>query len=380
MIDKQALTELLATQVAIDSVNPDLVPGGAGESEIAEYVAAWLDRPGIDVELQTVQGSRRNVVARVPGSAAGKTLMLNAHMDTVALGGERGGIKPVIEGNRLYGRGSYDMKGSLAAIMTVAAELAKSPPSGDVLLTAVVDEEFASLGTGAIVRDYQADAAIVTEPTALELSVAHKGFVWFEIQTCGVAAHGSRPQDGIDAIAKMGRILAGIEELDRRLRSGDSHPLLGAGSIHASLIRGGTELSTYPASCVLSVERRTVPGETPQAAEEQLVQILMEASQADPDFRADVETGMHREPFETDPRSGIASLVYEKATASLGAAPAIAGESGWMDSALLKAAGIDTVIFGPDGDGAHAATEWVDLDSVQCCAEIYLDVARTFCG
>jgi acetylornithine deacetylase len=264
--------------------------------------------------------------------------------------------------------------------MLAGAELAKRPPRGDVLITAVVDEEFASIGTAAIVNEWSADAAIVTEPTELEISVAHKGFVWIDIETFGVAAHGSQPRQGVDAIAKMGHVLVGLENLDRSLRAGAGHPLLGSGSIHASLIEGGSELSTYPARCLVRAERRTIPGESNALVEEQLTDIVRGLAAADPEFRAEVRLGLSRSPFEVSLEQAIVQVLQKHAAHELGRTPAIAGESGWMDSALLSSAGIPTVIFGPGGEGAHAAVEWVSLDDLEQCRRIYIETAREFCA
>jgi acetylornithine deacetylase len=374
------LVDLLSQLVAIDSVNPDLVPGGAGEGEIAHFVAEWLGRAGLEVILQETAAGRPNVVAAVKGTGGGRSLMLNAHLDTVGYAGMERPLAPSVEGNRLYGRGAFDMKGSLAAIMLAAAELAKDPPRGHVLVTAVTDEEYASLGTQAIVSTWTADAAIVTEPTGLDVCVAHKGFVWLDVETQGVAAHGSRPDLGIDAIAKMGKVLVGIEGLDKALRSVPLHPLLTSGSIHASLIEGGTELSTYPDRCLLRVERRTIPGETADLAERQLSGIISGLAESDRDFKGTVTRGLARDPFQVDITESIVQSVIKHATAIIGREPAVIGETGWMDSALLSAAGIPTVIFGPDGEGAHAAVEWVNLDHVDRCRQVYLAVAREFCA
>jgi acetylornithine deacetylase len=373
------LAELVAALVRVDSVNPDLQPGAGGEGEIGRFVAKWFRANGIETEVQEAAPGRANVIGIVRGTGSGRSLMLNAHMDTVGHGGMPEPLAGTIEETRVSGRGAWDMKGSLAAIMLAAKDLAADPPAGDVIVTAVVDEEYASIGTMAIVGTYTADGAIVTEPTKLELSVAHKGFIWFDITTRGIAAHGSKPALGIDAIAKMGKVLVGLEELDARLRSGDSHPLLGTGSIHASLIHGGTELSSYPASCTLSVERRLIPGETPERAEQELCDILNSAANADPDFEATLERGLYRSPFEQPLDDDIVSIVRDAAASVTGAPPALAGESGWMDSAILSAAGIPTVIFGPDGDGAHADVEWVDLVSLEQCRQIYVAAARAFC-
>lgn len=373
------LAALVAALVRIDSVNPDLQPGAGGEGEIGVFVADWFRSNGIETEVQEAAPGRNNVIGIVRGAGGGRSLMLNAHMDTVGRGGMEKPLSGTIEDDKVFGRGAWDMKGSLAAIMLAAKDLAADPPAGDVIVTAVVDEEYASIGTQAIVERYTADGAIVTEPTQLELSVAHKGFVWFDITTKGVAAHGSQPALGVDAIAKMGKVLVGLEALEDRLLGGEQHPLLGTGSIHASLIQGGAELSSYPGSCTLSVERRLIPGETPEMAESELCEILDAAANEDPDFEATLTRGIDRSPFEQPLESEIVAVVRDAATGVTGAAPAFAGESGWMDSALLSAAGIPAVIFGPDGAGAHADVEWVDLVSLEQCRQVYVAAARAFC-
>src|SRR5437588_5345936 len=220
------ITNLLQQLVSINSINPDLVADGPGEGEIAGFVANWLTKAGLEVEIDEPEPGRPKVVGIVRGTGGGRSLLLNAHMDTVGVAGMERPHEPVVEGNRLYGRGAYDMKGGLAAIMVAAAQAKKLSLRGDVILTAVADEEYASLGTQSIVKQWHADAAIVTEPTALRLCVAHKGFVWLEITTQGRAAHGSRPDLGCDAIVKMGHILLGLEHLDRSLREVPSHRLL----------------------------------------------------------------------------------------------------------------------------------------------------------
>ncbi len=286
---------------------------------------------------------------------------------------------PRVEGGRLYGRGAYDMKGSLAACMLATAEALRLGLSGDVVLTAVADEEFASVGTEAVAASLSADAAIVTEPTELQVAVAHRGFVHVEIETQGRAAHGSRPELGIDAIAKMGRVLVGIEELDGRLRSIPTHPHLGSGSVHASLIEGGQEYSSYPARCVLQAERRTIPGETVSMVERELQDVVDRAGVGDDQFSAEVRSLASREPFEVAENEAIVQVVRRHASAVLGVEPELVGVPFWADSALLAAAGIPTVLFGPRGEGAHAEVEWVELADLERCVEIYAAAAADIC-
>jgi acetylornithine deacetylase len=366
--------ELTAALVAIDSVNPDLVPGGAGEQEIAEYVAQWLHDAGLEVEMGAPRPGRPSVVAIARGRGGGRSLMLNAHLDTVGVDGMERPFEPVERDGRLYGRGAYDMKGSLAACMLAGAAAVEHRLAGDVIVTAVADEEHASLGTQAVLKRHRADAAIVTEPTGLRVCVAHKGFVWAQIATEGRAAHGSRPDEGVDAITAMAPVLARLAELQDSLGDAAAHPLVGAPSVHASLIRGGQELSSYPARCRLSLERRTIPGETADDVRREC-----EALVAGVDG-ATLEMGLARDPFEVRPDEAVVSAVTRAAERVTGSRPRMYGDTPWMDAAFLQAAGIPTVVFGPDGGGAHSTEEWVDLASVAACSNALLEAAREFCG
>jgi acetylornithine deacetylase len=374
------VSELTARLVEIESINPDVVPGGSGEREIARFVAEWCERAGLETSLLEAARGRQNVVALARGNGGGERLMLNAHMDTVGVAGMTDPFSPRLDGGRAYGRGAYDMKGSLAACMLATAEAKDRGLAGDVVLTAVADEEFASVGTEAVVASLSADAAIVTEPTEMRVAVAHRGFVHVQIETLGRAAHGSMPELGIDAIAKMGHVLVGIEQLDAELRAAPIHPHLGSGSIHASLVEGGQEYSSYPARCVVQAERRTVPGETPSTVERELREILEKAAEDDPDFSADVSILASREPFEESEDAPIVQAVCRQAEAVLGEEPEIVGVPYWADSALLAEAGIPTVLFGPRGEGAHAEVEWVDIASLERCVDIYTRVADEFCS
>jgi acetylornithine deacetylase len=374
------LRELVGELVAIDSVNPDLVSGSAGEMEIARFVAAWLEHAGVEARIDEVAPGRANVVGVARGRGGGRTLLLNGHTDTVGHEGYERPLEPRVEGDRLYGRGGFDMKGGVAAALWACAQATELGLAGDVVVAAVCDEEFASIGTQAVAQQVRADAAIVTEPTALEVCVAHKGFAWLEIEIAGRAAHGSQPQLGVDAIAKAGRVLTGIEDLGRRLADDPGHALLGAGSLHASLIEGGQELSSYPERCLVQLERRTVPGESAELVEQQVRELVAEASRADPELRAEVRTTLVRPPFEIGTDAQIVRLVRNHAERALGLATPVIGWAAWMDSAILDQAGVPTVIFGPGGDGAHEVVEWVDLASVERCADVLLAVATEFCN
>ena len=374
-----AVVELTSQLVAIESINPQLGVGGSGEMELARFVAEWCDRANLETTLSEPVAGRPNVVAIASGRRGGRSLMLNAHMDTVGVAGMTDPFVPRLDGGRLYGRGAQDMKGSLAACMLATAEAARRGLSGDVIMTAVADEEVASVGTEAVASSVRADAAIVTEPTDMRVAVAHRGFVHLEIETIGRAAHGSRPDLGIDAIAKMGQVLVGIEELDRRLRANPTHRYLGSGSVHASLVEGGQEYSSYPARCVVQAERRTIPGESVDLVVGEIREILDGASAFDSDFDGTVRALASREPFEVDESAVVVASVRRCAAAVMSAEPEIVGVSFWADSALLAGAGIPTVVFGPHGEGLHSEVEWVDVGSLEQCVEIYSAVAADIC-
>jgi len=354
------IVELTSRLVAIESVNPGLVAGGSGEREAARAVAEWCERRGFDVEI--VGDERPSVIARRHAThAGGRSLLLNGHLDTVGVAGMEAPFEPRVEGDRLYGRGAFDMKGALAACLVAAAEI-----EADVIVTAVADEELASVGTETVLEQVRADAAIVAEPTDLQVAVAHRGFVGFEIETSGIAAHGSMPHLGDDAIRKIGPVLVALDELDARLQSGARHSLAGTGAIHASVIEGGQEMSSFPARCVLLGERRTIPGETLEDVERELHAIAGGAG---------VRVVAHRDPFETTSEHEFVQVVQRAAGVD-----DVVGAPFWTDAALIAAAGIPTVLVGPSGEGAHAEVEWVDLDSLQRLHDIVVEVARAWCG
>ncbi|MEU1184575.1 ArgE/DapE family deacylase [Streptomyces sp. NPDC005820] len=375
-------TALLARLIAIDSVNPDLVPGGAGETVIADFCGQWLAARGFEVHSLERRPGRPSLVAIARGTGGGRSLMLNGHLDTVSLADYDGDpLDPQIRDGRMYGRGTFDMKGGIAAMMVAAARAtARGPLRGDVLLACVADEEHGSSGTEEVLESFTADAAIVTEPSHLEVTLAHKGFVWFDVRIDGRAAHGSRPDLGIDAIAKAGHFLVALEKLGRRLAQGPAHPLLGTGTVHASVIHGGEEASTYPAHCRVTLERRTVPGESPDSVERELTAVLDHLTATVPDFHYDLTRGLHREPFEADPEAPVVRTLTHHAEQALGHPPVVRAEPFWTDCALLDRAGIPCLLFGVDGEGAHADTEYVDLASLDRLTDILTATLTDFCS
>ncbi|HEV8147047.1 MAG TPA: ArgE/DapE family deacylase [Bryobacteraceae bacterium] len=382
VIDRDFLFQTLADLIRINSVNPTLVPGGAGEAEISDYVARVLNGIGLDVRKLEPEAGRISVLGTLAGSGGGRSLMLNAHYDTVGVEGMDEPFSSAIRDGKIFGRGSFDMKGSLAAQIAAVKALrdAGIRPRGDVVIAAVADEEYGSLRTMSVIDAIKTDAAIVTEPTAVQICLAHKGYLWIEVETRGRAAHGSRFKEGVDANMRMGRFLAQLDKLEQDLRARTPHPLVGPPSLHAAMLHGGDGLSTYAASCKLQIERRTVPGETEKQAVGEVQAIVNSLHSADPTFQAEVRPFFVRDPFEVPRDAEIVKTLARASRTVLGREPNYMGDTPWMDAALLHAAGIETVVMGPGGGGAHAVVEWVEMESVAQMAAILAHAAIEYCA
>lgn len=375
-----AVIDLLRDLVAIDSVNPALAPGGAGEAAAAGRVAAALRAAGIDVEVTEAAPGRPNVVGVVEGRSAGRALMLCGHTDTVGVEGMAAPFDPVVRDGRVHGRGSQDMKGGVAAMVDAAVAVARAGglPRGRLVVAAVADEEHASAGAEALVATHAADGAVVTEPTDLRIATAHKGFEWIEVETRGRAAHGSRPADGRDAILRMGRVLGRLEAVEAGLRARPSLPRFGRPSLHASTIRGGQAFSVYPDRCVLGVERRTVVGEASDAGFAEVRAALAGLAAEDDEFDASARRILTRPPHAIAGDHPVCrELTQALRRRGLDAAPT--GMSFWTDAAILGRAGTPAVLFGPAGAGLHGPEEYVEIDSVRACRDVLVEVARAFC-
>lgn len=365
------MLQLLADLVAIDSVNPLLVPGAAGEGAITDYLAERLRRAGFDVERTEPAPGRFNVIAVGDGRAPGPVRLLCGHTDTVGVEGMTAPFSPVRKGDRLYGRGAQDMKGGLAAMVVAAEEwLAGSRAgAGRVIVAGVADEEFGSVGAEGLAASVRADAAVIPEPTDLVLGIAHKGFSAAEVTVAGRAAHGSGPAEGRDAILRMGRVLSRLERLDGTLQRRPPHPLLGVPSLHASTITGGGEMSVYPARCTLQMERRTLPDEPLHAAVLELQQIVDDVRAEDPEVAADVRPLFAR-PAYSLPDDAAPVLELLAAMGECGVTPQTGGLSYWTDAAILGAVGVPTVLFGPGGAGMHSHEEYVSIEQTERCRQV----------
>jgi acetylornithine deacetylase len=370
--------DLLDALVRIDSVNPGLDPAGAGETQIAAFVARWGGSAGLRVDVLEGTTGRPSVIVRGGRGHGGPRLLLCGHLDTVGLAGTPDGLTPRVDGDRLYARGAYDMKAGLAAALIACRDAALAGIGGEVIVAAVADEELASLGIAEVLTHLDPaaiDAAVVTEPTERQAGTAHRGFIWTELTITGVAAHGSRPHLGADAILAAGHHLVALDHLNLQLRS-RPRPFLGPGNLHASLISGGTGESTIPDRCAFTVERRTLPGETLEHLEADITGLIERCQPADPRITVSARTVLHRPPMETPPDAPIVQALL----AAAGPGTTVAPMSYWADSAFLAAAGIPTVLYGPEGDGAHADTEWVSRSGTTTATTVLTQLAQDFCS
>lgn len=374
---------MLKELVKINSVNP-FEGKGDGEAEISEFIGDRLRSYGAQIRLQKVKGKRTNVIGTVKGSGGGRTLMLNGHVDTVGFTAEtKNPFGAVIDTKgMLHGRGACDMKGSIASMLGAIKSLAESGTElkGDLIFTGVIDEEYLSAGTNAIVKEYSSDAAIVGEPTSLDIAIAHKGYAWVGVEVHGRAAHGSVPEKGIDAIVKASKLVGRLSELQETYKS-TSHPLLGNPKMHMSIIAGGTEWSIVPESCSIRMERRTLPGEPLNVAVKEVKEVVRELSAEDPEFSATVTDFFGQPALDISRGEPVVGALTSAYKDIMHHKPKIVGVPYWTDAALLVSKGIPACLFGPgDIRLAHSADEYVPVKEVEKGSLIFEETIRNFCG
>ena len=377
-IDPVAVLQQL---VRIDSVNPDLVPNAAGEAPIAAWCRDWLLQQGFDISVLEQTAGRPSVVGLKRGTGTGRSLMLNGHLDTVGVATYAGDpFSGDLRDGRVYGRGAIDTKSGLAAILVAAARASAHALAGDLIVTLVADEEFGSIGTEEVLRSFRADAALVIEPSSLELTTAHRGFAWFELELTGLAAHGSQPELGVDAIWHAGLVLRALDGLRQQLNEAPAHATLGHGAVRVSQIAGGDDAATVAARCVLTLERRMLPGQSPESVEAELRALFADLARIEPQFQFTLTRLVARAAFAAESHWPIVRALSGNAERVLGRPAATRGEPFWTDAGLILEAGIPCVVFGADGEGLHADTEWADAQSVRDLADILEGTITEFCG
>lgn len=378
-------TRLLQDLVRRPSINPmgrSLHGPEVLEHQVTAYLVDFFQHLGVPYERQAVAPGRENIVARYEPPSGGPTLLWEVHQDTVPVDGMT--IDPFaarIENGKLFGRGACDVKGGMSAMLTAFSRLVRERPTGAcrIILACTVDEEFTFGGVTRLVQDLRADMAVVAEPTSLEIIRAHKGVVGWEVTTTGTSCHSSRPERGVNAIYRMGRLLGAIEAYAEHLRSKHPDPLLGPPSLSVGRIDGGVSVNTVPDRCRVEVDRRLIPGEDPSTGLEEFHAWL--CRQAGIDF-----------PFTcTQQRQGIPALAptgSEEIIRRLGhaidrvqATHQVSVVPYGTDASTIAAAGIPTVVFGPgDIAQAHTADEWIDLDQVAAASEILFELAKNASG
>jgi len=366
-------SKLLCELIALPSVNPAFLPMGharAGEQSVADYLAAIARRAGLDVEWQKVFPGRSNLLARLtPAGKAKRRILLAPHLDTVDVVDESQ-LLPRVMGNRLHGRGACDTKGSVAAMFSAVCELARGgrrPAGTEIIFAGLVDEEMGQGGSRALARSrLRADLAIVGEPTRLKVVTCHKGDVWLRLEARGRSAHGSRPELGKNAVHEMARVVDWLETVYAARLRRRRHPLLGRATVNVGTIAGGVQANIVPDFCSITVDRRTLPGESTDGVVRELRSLLKRAG-----LKAEVTStkGAPCQPMETDPELPLVQRLMSAARQ-----PRPAGVDYYCDASVLSEAGIPAVVFGPgDIAQAHTADEWISLPSLERAQRILVN-------
>lgn len=380
-----AVTRLLSDLVAIPSVNPmgrPLSGPGVLEGGMSDYLMDWFRELGVACERHTVSPGRDNIVARYEAPGASTTVLFDAHQDTVPTDGMTiPPFQPTVEGGRLYGRGSCDIKGGMAAMLVAFARLVRERPKGSasLVMACTVDEEFTHTGSSRLAEyRHGANLAVVAEPTQLDLVDRHKGAVRWKIRAKGVACHSSTPHLGVNAIYRMARVVNVLAEYAQGLSDSTPDPVLGPPSLSVGRIEGGQSVNVVPDWCEVEIDRRLIPGEVPDEARKRVWSALAERL-------GTVDWVEFSEPWVNMPplapgRGGADSGAWlprlsDAVAKATGRTPRVAGVPYGTDAGPLGATGLPCVVFGPgDIAQAHTKDEWVELDQVRAASEAYFQI------
>ncbi len=364
------------------------------ETGTAEYIYDFFLREGIEAELIPVEDGRCNIIATLKGAGGGKTLLLTGHTDTVPPYDMPNPYAARVEDGCMYGRGTVDMKGGLACMMMAMAAIKRAgiELSGDVVFGALIDEEAKSLGTRAWLQSCAKlpDAAIVGEPTDMEICVGHRGLEWFEFNFIGKTVHGARQKEGINAIREATRFINKLEsDLIPRIEKKSPHPIIGSPSMNYGLIRGGTQPSTVAGECILQLDRRWIPGESFDEVMREYRQIIDELSAEDPKFKAEMKVmdisymddRYVHEAMDTDPGEPIVKVTEKAVEEVTGSKAVVRAFMAWSDGGLINYYGkVPTIVLGPgEVESAHSATENISIGTLVPAVLIYLSIVCDFC-
>jgi acetylornithine deacetylase len=383
-VTRQDVVSLISDLVRIDSVTPWLVEGGAGERDVAAYFRAYVADLPVDVEVIEIEPNRFNFLATLRGAGDGPSLCLNAHADTVGFAGwPETALVPRLDGDRLYGLGSCDDKGCCAVALLVLRYFATTGPKlrGDLIVACVADEEGISIGSEHLATHVKPDFAIVLEPHGInEVVVEHQGFGWLDVNIFGKAAHGSAPDEGVDAIVGLAHVITRMSAFDAANFAGRPDPKNGRTVFHTGTVKGGTDYATYPSEASLGIEIGTQPGETMQNRVQEIEDIIAEVKEFMPGLTGEVVIRLNREPFVGEGQTALISAIQQAAEVHLGHALDEVGLNAWTDAALMQAAGMPTIMVGPQGGNLHTVDEWVDIAEALTSVDILVDTITRLLG
>lgn len=383
-VSRQDVVTLISDLVRIDSVTPWLVEGGAGEGEVAEYFRSYVADLPVDVEIVEIEPNRFNFLATLRGTGGGPSLCLNAHADTVGFAGwPETALVPRLDGDRLYGLGSCDDKGCCAVALLALRHFATVGPKlrGDLIVACVADEEGISIGSEHLAAHQTFDFAIVLEPHGVnEVVVEHQGFGWLDVNIYGKAAHGSAPDEGVDAIVGLAHVITRLSAFDAVNFAGRPDPKNGRTVFHTGTIKGGTDYATYPSEASLGIEIGTQPGETMANRAKEIEDIIAEVKEFMPGLSGEVVIRLNREPFVGNGQKTLIAAVQHAAETHLGHALKEVGLNAWTDAALMQAAGTPTIMVGPQGGNLHTVDEWVDVEEAAMSVDILVDTITQLLG
>jgi len=375
-------TDMLAELVAIDSVNPDMPNGGKGEQEYSDWLISFGNQIGLETSQEEILNGRSNAILALRPTGATQTLLIDIHLDTVPIGGQLSSLSPVIENQRVYGRGSCDVKGAMVSALLALEELLTDPPQRtSIVLVGTIDEEYLKRGANAISNQSDIAAAIVGEPTDLQPVVAHKGVLRWQIDTIGKAAHTANPELGTNAIYGMIDVINYLRDNHSITHPTLRHPLCGDGTLTVSVISGGIQVNIVPEQCTIDIDRRLLPNEDPLTVWKEIKNEL-ENLCAEQE-RVGTEVTYHN-PFlaetgiETSATEPIVQACLDAAS-KVGSPQELQGVPFSTDASPLNKHGTPCVVLGPGSIAqAHSAIEYVEMKQVVTCAQLYKRIVKSF--
>ncbi len=360
-----AVKKLLRELIALPSVNPAFVPPGyarAGEQRVADFLAATAAQAGLPVEFQKVSQGRSNFITRLtPAGKIRQRILLAPHLDTVPVAHDSQ-FSPIEKNGRIYGRGACDTKGSVAAMLCALMAIAQRqdrPQETEIIFAGLVDEEDGQTGSRALAASgFKAELAIVGEPTDGKIVTAHKGSLWLRLETRGKAAHGSRPEFGVNAVHEMARVVDLLQTSYAAQLRRKKHSLLGCASVSVGTISGGIQANIVPDQCAITIDRRTLPGETERSVRQEMQKLLRQKKLSAAITNSKPVSCL---ALKTDFKLPLVQQFFQTAgqTKPLGV-------DYFCDAAVLSPAGIPSVVFGPGNIAqAHTSDEWISIKSLE---------------